>query len=51
MRRKEVPRAELLKAALAGKISNAQGALALHLSVRQFQPVRRGAVSGRSAAP
>jgi transposase len=41
MSRKEVPRAGLLKAALAGKISNAQGALALHLSVRQFQRVKR----------
>jgi len=37
MSRKEVPRAGLLKAARAGKISNAQGALAMHLSVRQFQ--------------
>jgi hypothetical protein len=37
MSRKEVPRAGLLKAALAGKISNAQGAQALHMSVRQFQ--------------
>jgi len=45
MSRKEVPRAGLLKAALAGKISNAQGALAMHLSVRQFQrcKVRFGA--------
>jgi len=40
MSRKEVPRAGLLKAALAGKISNAQGALALHLSVRQFQRLK-----------
>ena len=40
MSRKEVPRAGLLKAALAGKISNAQGALALHLSLRQFQRVK-----------
>src|SRR3990170_2665314 len=31
MSRKEVPRAGLLKAALAGRISNAQGALAPHL--------------------
>jgi transposase len=37
MSRKEVPRAGLLKAALAGKISNAQGAQAVHVSVRQFQ--------------
>ncbi len=41
MSRKEVPRAGLLKAALAGKITNAQGALAMHLSVRQFQRVKR----------
>jgi len=46
---KEVPRAGLLKAALAGKISNAQGALAMHLSVRQFQrcKVRFGAEGPR----
>jgi len=40
MSRKEVPRAGLLKAALAGKISNAQGAQALQLSVRQFQRLK-----------
>jgi len=40
MSRKEVPRAGLLKAALAGKISNRQGADALHLSVRQFQRLK-----------
>lgn len=40
MSRKEVPRAGLLKAALAGKISNAQGALAMQMSVRQFQRVK-----------
>jgi transposase len=40
MSRKEVPRAGLLKGALAGKISNAQGAGALHLSVRQFQRLK-----------
>ena len=45
MSRKEVPRAGLLKAALAGKITNAQGALAMRLSVRQFQRVK-----GRFAA-
>lgn len=37
MSRKEVPRPGLLTAALAGRISNAQGAVAMHLSVRQFQ--------------
>src|SRR6266850_298822 len=41
MSRKEVPRAGLVKAALAGRISNAQGARALELSVRQFQRVKR----------
>jgi hypothetical protein len=40
MSRKEVPRAGLLKAALAGKISNAQGAGAMQVSVRQFQRVK-----------
>lgn len=40
MSRKEVPRAGLLKAALAGRISNAQGARALELSVRQFQRLK-----------
>jgi hypothetical protein len=33
-----VPRAGLLKAAVAGRITNAQGARALRLSVRQFRP-------------
>jgi transposase len=49
MSRKEVPRAGLLKAALAGKISNAQGAQALHMSIRQFQrcKVRFGAEGPR----
>ena len=40
MSRKEVPRAGLLKAAVAGKISRAQGARALQLSVRQFQRLK-----------
>src|SRR6266436_81654 len=40
MSRKEVPRAGLLKAALAGKISNGQGAQAGHMSVRQFQRLK-----------
>jgi len=46
MSRKEVPRAGLLKAALAGRISNAQGAQALHLSVRQFQRLKVRFVAG-----
>ena len=41
MSRKEVPRAGLLKAALAGRITNAEGARALQLSVRQFQRLKR----------
>ena len=41
MSRKEVPRPGLLKAALAGKITNAEGAGALHLSVRQFIRVKQ----------
>lgn len=41
MSRKEVPRAGLVKAALAGQITNAQGATALGLSVRQFQRLKR----------
>lgn len=40
MSRKEVPRAGLVKAALAGRITNAQGAQALTLSVRQFQRLK-----------
>ena len=41
MSRKEVPRAGLLKAALAGRITNAQGARALGLSLRQFRRLKR----------
>ena len=41
MSSKEVPRAGLLKAALAGRITNAQGARALRLSVRQFRRLKR----------
>ena len=41
MSRKEVPRAGLLKAALAGRITNGEGARALQLSVRQFQRLKR----------
>jgi len=37
---KEVPRAGLLKAALARRITNDEGARALHLSVRQFIRVK-----------
>jgi transposase len=41
MSRKEVPRAGLVKAALAGKITNAEGARALHLTVRQFRRLKQ----------
>lgn len=40
MSRKEVPRAGLLTALLAGKATNAQGAVALRLSIRQVQRLR-----------
>src|SRR5215470_124995 len=40
MSRKEGPRAGLIKAALAGKITNEEGARAVHLSVRQFQRLK-----------
>jgi hypothetical protein len=40
MSRKEVPRAGLVKAALAGKITNREGARALQLSVRQFKRLK-----------
>ena len=40
MSRKEAPRAGLLKAALAGQITNAQGARALALSLRQFRRLK-----------
>ena len=41
MSRKEVPRAGLLKAALAGRITNAQGGRALGLSIRQFRRLKK----------
>jgi transposase len=40
MSRKEVPRAGLVRAALEGKITNAEGARALGLSVRQFKRLK-----------
>ena len=40
MSRKEVLRAGLVRAALAGKITNAEGAGALHLTVRQFKRLK-----------
>src|SRR5687767_12291788 len=41
MSRKEVPRAGLVKAALARQITNAEGAQAVQLSVRHFQRLKR----------
>lgn len=49
MSRKEAVRPGLLKAALAGRISNAQGAAALEMSVRQFQR-RKRRFAGEGAA-
>jgi hypothetical protein len=40
MSRKEAPRAGVVKAALEGKITNAEGARALRLSVRQFKRLK-----------
>jgi transposase len=41
MSRKELPRAGLVTAALAGRISNREGAAALHLTPRQFQRLKQ----------
>ena len=41
MSRKEAPRAGLVHAALAGRITNQQGATALRLSVRQFHRLKK----------
>ncbi len=41
MSRKELPRAGLIKAALAGRITNRQAAAVLHLTVRQVQRLKR----------
>jgi hypothetical protein len=40
MSQKEMPRAGLIRAALAGKVTNAEGAGSLGLSVRQFQRLK-----------
>ena len=50
MSRKELPRAGLVKAALAGRITNRDGATALHLSVRQFQRLKRRVEAGGASA-
>jgi len=41
MSRKELPRAGLVQAALAGRISNREGAAALQLTIRQFQRLKQ----------
>src|SRR3989442_6716710 len=59
MSRKEVPLAGLVKAALAGKITNQEGARALRLTVRQFKRLKarvrreglRGLVHPRPGQP
>lgn len=50
MSRKELPRAGLVQAALAGRINNREGAAALHLTTRQFQRLKqRFRVAGAAA--
>src|SRR5438093_9384917 len=41
MSRKELPRAGLVAAALAGRISNQDGAVALRITARQFQRLKQ----------
>ena len=41
MRRKELPRAGLVAAAVVGRITNREGAAALHLTPRQFQRLKQ----------
>src|SRR5215510_7255071 len=50
MSRKEVPRAGLVSAALAGRISNREGASALHLTPRQFQRLKQRVRAGGARA-
>ena len=50
MTSKEVPRAGLVKAALAGRITNLQGATAVHLSVRQFKRLKQRFRAGGARA-
>ena len=50
MSRKELLRAGLVKAALARRITNRQGATSLRLSVRQFQRLKRRLETGGDAA-
>src|SRR5437899_37455 len=50
MSRKELPRAGLVKAALAGRITNRQAATALHLTVRPVQRLKRRFEAGGAPA-
>jgi len=50
MSRKELPRAGLVKAALAGRITNRQAATALQLTVRQVQRLKRRFEAGGAPA-
>lgn len=50
MSHKEVPRAGLLKASVEGKITNAEGAKALNLTIRQFQRLKNLWKKGGSAS-
>src|SRR5260370_34917536 len=51
MSKKELPRAGLVKAALSGRITNRQGATALHLTIRQFQRLKRRFETGGAPPP
>lgn len=50
MSRKELPRAGLLAAAVAGRITNREGAAALHVTARQFQRLKQRFRVGGAAA-
>src|ERR671913_2117030 len=50
MSRKEVPRPGLVAAAVAGQLSNRQGATALHMTARQFQRLKQRFRAGGAAA-
>ena len=50
MSRKELPRAGLVQAAVAGRISNREGAAALHVTPRQFQRLKQRYRAGGAGA-
>jgi transposase len=50
MSRKELPRSGLVVAALAGRITNREGATALHLTPRQFQRLKQRFRTGGASA-